>query len=222
MKKVAIIHTSSVSVVDLKSLFSEIIPNVELINIIDDSLLAEVIKNNDITPAVISRMCTYVKIAESLGADLILNQCSSVGESADIARKCVSTKFLKVDEPMAVRAVELGSKIGVIATVSSTVKPSCNLIKNTATMMNKEVTVTSYLVENALDILMKEKNIEKHNMLVLNEIKKAALVNDVVVLAQGSMITMLPYLNNFGKPVLTSPRMAVETIKRMLDERGGK
>ena len=46
-------------------------PEVEIINIIDDSLLAEVKKNNGVTPAVIGRMCRYVQSAESLGVDLI-------------------------------------------------------------------------------------------------------------------------------------------------------
>jgi hypothetical protein len=41
-KKVAIIHTSFVSVNELKALFGEIIPEASLINIVDDSLLAQV------------------------------------------------------------------------------------------------------------------------------------------------------------------------------------
>ena len=63
MKKMAIIHTSAVSLQDLTALCQEIMPEVEIINIIDDSLLAEVKRNNGITPAVISRMCRYVQSA---------------------------------------------------------------------------------------------------------------------------------------------------------------
>ena len=66
------------------------------------------------------------------------------------------------------------------------------------------------------DILMKEKNQEKHNELVLKEIKKAEQECDVIVLAQGSMTVMLPYLEGISKPVLTSPRRAVERVKQML------
>ena len=50
MKKMAIIHTSAVSLQDLTTLCQEIMPEVEIINIIDDSLLAEVKRNNGITP----------------------------------------------------------------------------------------------------------------------------------------------------------------------------
>lgn len=38
MQKVAVIHTSPVSLNELKALFAELLPEVEMINIIDDSL----------------------------------------------------------------------------------------------------------------------------------------------------------------------------------------
>jgi len=83
--KVAIVHTIFVSVDALKQLFSEIIPEVDLINILDDSLLAEVMENGKVTPRVIRKMNTYFENAESMGVNAIFNQCSSVGDAADIA-----------------------------------------------------------------------------------------------------------------------------------------
>ena len=53
MQKVAVIHTSPVSLNELKALFAELLPEVEMINIIDDSLLEEVKRNNGITPGII-------------------------------------------------------------------------------------------------------------------------------------------------------------------------
>lgn len=215
--KVVMIHTSPVSLNELKALCAEIIPGVELVNIIDDSLLDEVKKNGTLTPAILSRMCQYVQIADKLEPDLIFNQCSSVGEAFDLAKQCTSRKTLKIDEAMAEKAVALGMKIGVIATVASTMLPSCNLVKTKAEAVGKKVEVREYLVDGALDILMKEKNVEKHNQLVLDQIQKAAEENDVVVLAQGSMTSLLPYLDGIAKPVLTSPRLAIERIKQILE-----
>ena len=86
-KKVAIIHTSFVSVDDLKGLFQEIVPDAELYNIVDDSLLREVLRNGGVTEGVRQRMIQYAKHAESIGVDLVFNQCSSVGEAADEAAK---------------------------------------------------------------------------------------------------------------------------------------
>lgn len=213
--KVVLIHTSPVSLNDLKALFKEIVPEVEMVNIIDDSLLEEVKKNGQINPAIISRMCAYVQVAKTLKPDLIFNQCSSVGEAFDIARKQADCKTLKIDEAMAEKAIELGNRIGVVATVASTVKPSCNLVRTKAKEANKDVTVTEYLVDGALDILMSG-DVDKHNELVIKAIRKAEAENDVVVLAQGSMTAILPLLGETTKPVLTSPRLAVERVKKEL------
>lgn len=210
MKKIVMIHTSPVSLNDLKALVKKYMPDVELVNIIDDSLLEEVKKNNGPTPQIISRMNMYVQVANSLHPDLIFNQCSSVGEAFDVAKKSTTIPTLKIDEPMAKKAVELGNKIGVIATVKSTMLPSCNLIKR------KAVEVIEYLVDGALDILMKEKNVEKHNQLVLSKIEEASKACDVIVLAQGSMTAILPYIKNVDKPVLTSPELAIQTAKDMI------
>ena len=188
MKKIVMIHTSPVSLNDLKALVKQYMPDVELVNIIDDSLLEEVKKNNGPTPQIISRMNMYVQVANSLHPDLIFNQCSSVGEAFDVAKKSTTIPTLKIDEPMAKKAVEA----------------------------NKDVEVIEYLVDGALDILMKEKNVEKHNQLVLSKIEEASKACDVIVLAQGSMTAILPYIKNVDKPVLTSPELAIQTARDMI------
>ena len=57
MKNIAVIHTSFVSIADLGALFTEIIPEARIVNIVDDSLLPEVMENGGVTPAVTRRIC---------------------------------------------------------------------------------------------------------------------------------------------------------------------
>lgn len=216
MKQIYIIHTSLVSYEELTMLFAEIFPEAKVFNIIDDSLLHDVSLNGKVNEKIIGRMCKYFDAAAQNGADLIINQCSSVGEAADIAAKTVGIPVLKIDEAMAEKAVELGTKIGVIATVKSTMAPSCNLIKSKAQKVHKDVYITEYLVNGALDVLMKEKNRKKHNEMVIKAIKTAEKQCDVVVLAQGSMTVLLPELIDAKKIILTSPRLCVEKARKML------
>ena len=216
MKKVYIIQTSLVSQVELNALFAELVPDAKVHNLVDDSLLYDVMQNGGITPKVIARMCAYVQAAADNGADLIFNQCSSVGEAADIAAKLVAVPVLKVDSPMAEKAVELGRKIGVVATVQSTMKPSCNLIRAKAAAAGKSVEIVEYLVDGALTVLLKENNRAKHNAMVLDSVKRAEAECDVIVLAQGSMTVLLPELTDIRKPVLTSPRLGVERARKIL------
>lgn len=131
-KKIAIVQTSLVSHKYLNEQFKEKAPDLKIVNIVDDSLLSEVSSNGGITSGIVNRMCKYFDVAASLGVDLILNQCSSVGEAADIAANTIDIPVLRIDEPMAQAAIQLGKKIAVVATVSSTMLPSCNLIRREA------------------------------------------------------------------------------------------
>lgn len=215
MKKVIIIHTSMVLHDTLKNLFHEIIPEAEVRNIMDDTLLAEVSQNGKITPAIVRRLGKYIEEAELLGADLIFSSCSSMGGAIDIVKNLVNAPILKIDQEMADTAVNIGNKIAVIATVKSTVEPSCNLVKNAGEALGKNVEVVPVLVDGALDILMSGDR-KKHNMLVHKAVLEAEKTCDVIVLAQGSMTVLLPELTDIKKPVLTSPRMGVERARKIL------
>lgn len=215
-KLIVVIHTSFVSVDDLKNFFTTIIPDALVHHIVDDSLLAEVMANGGITPFIVRRVCSYARFAEELGADLIFNQCSSVGEAVNVARHVVSVPITKVDEPMAEQAVALGTRIAVVATVASTMKPSVGLVYEAAAKAGKKVEVLKCLVDGALDVLMKEGNKEKHNQLVLEEIHRVATSCDVIVLAQGSMLVLLPHLKDIPVPVLTSPEAGVKRAAELL------
>ena len=151
---------------------------------------------------------------------MIINQCSSVGEAADAIMPFLDTPVLKIDQAMAERAVELGRKIAVIATVESTTGPSVRLIENVAAKMGKEIEVDLHLVEGAMMVLIEQGDAEKHNRMVLGEVQKAAKDNDVVVLAQGSMTVLLPLLKDIPVPVLSSPRLCVERVKELLEAQG--
>ena len=215
-KKVAIIHTSFVSVNDLKSLFAEMMPQVQLVNIVDDSLLPEVIAAGSLTRDVTRRICAYAVEAQAIGADLIFNQCSSVGEAVDVARELINIPYLKVDEPMAEEAVRIGGNISVVATVASTLGPSTRLVERAAAKVGKQVNIKPCLVEGAFDILYYKGDRETHNRMTVERIRQEAASADVVVLAQGSMICLLPEIADLATPVLTSPRSGVARVKEVL------
>lgn len=215
-KSIAIVQTSAVSSAELKALCEEIMPEVTVYQIIDDSLIKEVNANDGPTYGVKRRMYNYYQQAESLGVDAILNQCSSVGEVADAIKPFISVPVVKVDEAMAEKAVSLGKKIAVVATVPTTVGPSVRLVEQKAREMGKEIEIETHLVKDAMMILIEKGDVETHNKMVLGEVEAAAESCDVVVLAQGSMTVLLPLLGHIQKPVLTSPRLGVERVKKVL------
>ena len=215
-KSIAIVETSTVSYTDLKALCQQIIPEVTVHQIIDDSLIREVNANCGPTAAVKRRMYAYYQAAASLGVDLILNQCSSVGEVAEEMKQFIDIPIVKIDEAMARKAVSLGKRIAVIATVKSTVGPSVRLVESMAREAGTEITLNQYLVDGAMMMLIEKGDVEGHNKMVIGTVEKAAEENDVIVLAQGSMIVLAPLLGHIQKPVLTSPKLAIEYVKELL------
>lgn len=215
-KSIAIVQTSAVSSAELKALCEEIMPEVTVYQIIDDSLIKEVNANDGPTYGVKRRMYNYYQQAESLGVDAILNQCSSVGEVADAIKPFISVPVVKVDEAMAEKAVSLGKKIAVVATVPTTVGPSVRLVEQKAREMGKEIEIETHLVKDAMMILIEKGDVETHNNMVLGEVEAAAESCDVVVLAQGSMVVLLPELADIQKPVLSSPELGVRKARQLL------
>lgn len=216
MKKIVLLHTSMVSFDVFNQLFKELIPESEIMNIVDEDLLATLNKNRGITKSIIQRICMYAMFAEKSGADMIFSQCSSTREAIECARKTVEIPIVMVDDGMASKAVSLGSKIGVVATAAATLNPTSKALNEAALDANQKLAIKCYLADGALDILMKEKNRDKHDQIVLELIEKAQMENEVIVLAQGSMITLLPFLDRFKVPVLTSPRLGVERARSIL------
>lgn len=217
MKKIGIIHTSFVSVEDLKRLFKEIIPDAVLTNIVDDSLLREVSANGGINENIIRKMCIYADNLRREKVDLIFNQCSSVGEAFEIATLDYEIPVLRVDRAAAEKAAEIAkTEIAVVATVKSTVAPSTRIVERAVEKLGKNIRVKPILVDGALEILMKEGDREKHNQLVKEAIREAEKTADVIVLAQGSMLVLEPELVGYDKPILTTPKLGVEMAKEML------
>ena len=215
-KKIAIIETTLVPLQDLRELFFELIPDAEIISFVDDSMLKEVITAGKPTPDVIRRYCSYAVNAESIGSDLIFNQCSSVGEIVDIAQQMVSVPIFKTDLPMVQEAVEKGSKIGVVATLNTTLNPTNRLIQKVADEKGKNITLVPRLAEGAFELVSKGDK-EGHNRLVIKTIQELASYVDIIALAQGSMAVLIPDLKGVDIPVLSSPRSGVLGAKAFLE-----
>jgi len=201
----------------MQDLYKEIMPEVRLINIIDDSLLPDVMEVGKITPEVTSRMVDYVVAAEKTGADAILSLCSSLGPSIDEARKHVKVPVIKIDDAMTELAVKNAKKIGVMATVPTTLGPTVDLIKEKADKLKKSVEVTPCLVKGAFELLMSGDK-DNHDAMVMESAKELAKTIDIIVFAQASMTRLAGYVSRgVEKDVLTSPRLGIEHTKAVLD-----
>ena len=104
-KTLGLIHTSATLVPVFAELCNQYLPNIKVFNIVDDSLIKNVIACNELTPATARRVVNYVGSAELAGADYILVTCSSIGTAVETAALLTNVPVIRVDQPMADLAV---------------------------------------------------------------------------------------------------------------------
>jgi len=216
----ALIHTSEVFLsveTQMKQMFAEIMPDVRLINILDDSLLPDVMAENAVSTNVTRRICLYALAAEAAGANAILSLCSSMGSAIDAARKLVNIPVIKIDDAHTEKAVREANHIGVLATAATTLGPTGALLKEKAALVGKEIQVRPMLASSAFEALMRgEKDL--HDALLLDAARQLAPSVDLILFAQASMTRLAPAVQAAtGRTVLTSPRLAIEYTRLVLE-----
>jgi alkanesulfonate monooxygenase SsuD/methylene tetrahydromethanopterin reductase-like flavin-dependent oxidoreductase (luciferase family) len=124
---------------------------------------------------------------------------------------------IKIDDAHTEKAAREASRIGVMATVATTLGPTVALIKEKAARMNKAVDVRESLSGGAFEALMRGEK-DKHDAMVVEAARKLAPQVELILFAQASLTRLAPAVQDAtGLPVLTSPRLAIEYTKRVLD-----
>ena len=216
-KKLGLVHTSATLVPVFGALCKEKLPGVEVFNIADDSLVKGIIAAGSLTAQISRRVASYLESAELAGADYIMVTCSSIGPAVETAAKLTGVPVLRVDQPMADKAVVTGKRIGVIATLSTTLEPTADLIQRRAAKAGKVIELTSRLCEGAFDALMSG-DAAKHDAMVAAALKELSKQVDVIVLAQASMARVVDGLpaEDRKTPILASPPIAVDYLATVL------
>lgn len=219
MTKAALVYTSTTpELIELveREVRKNIGEDAELISLQDPSILADVRAAGYVTPAAAARLIGMYMKAVGEGAEAILNICSSVGEVADsvqCAAAYIGVPIVRIDEEMCREAVRLGRRVGVLATLATTLEPTKNTIKRVARAMGTHAELVDGLIDGAFGL-----DQEQFRKLLLEAAGKIADQVDVIVLAQGSMAYVEEDLHQaYGIPVLSSPRFGAAELKKALD-----
>ena len=220
-KTIAILHTSFVFVsveTVINDLIEELIPGAEVMHFVDSDVLATVMREQRISDKSAARMTHLAQAAELAGADIIFSACSSLGPALDVAAQNVSIPVVKIDEAMAILAARDGQRIGVLATVPTTLGPTSDLILATAAELGRTVSIEQRLCAGAFDVLMSGDR-STHDAMITEQAKDLAGSVDIIVLSQASMNRLAGDLaDQTGLPVLASPRIGVELLAQRVAE----
>jgi Asp/Glu/hydantoin racemase len=216
MAKLAFIHTVSGLVERFRQLARTEMNDWSTYAVVDESLLLDTIDRGTLSPKTKQRLAGYVFGAADAGADAIVVTCSTLGDVVDAIMPLSPVPLFRIDRGMAEAAVRRARRIGVLATLPTTLKPTASLLEKVAAEAGTVCEVTSRLCEGAFAKL-RTGDKAAHDESVRAGFSELATSVDLVVLAQASMADSI---NTDGTatpvPFLTSPEIGMAEIARCL------
>ncbi|MES2712229.1 MAG: aspartate/glutamate racemase family protein [Pseudomonadota bacterium] len=207
--RIALIHALRHSPAAIGEAFARLWPEPILMNLLDDSLSADLAREGALTPAMTTRFLTLADYAVSTGADAILFTCSAFGPCIDaVAAAHPNIPVLKPNEAMIEEAKAAGTHIGLLATFAGT-------LASMPAEFPAHMTITTKLAEGALAAL-DAGNPTEHDYLAAKAARDLKHC-DAIALGQFSLARAAAAVATAtGKRVLTTPDSAVLALKRRL------
>ncbi|WP_270938283.1 aspartate/glutamate racemase family protein [Falsiroseomonas oryzae] len=207
--RIALIHALRHSPPPIEAAFRAAWPAARLMNLLDDSLSADLARDGRLTPAMTDRFLTLSRYAARTGADAILFTCSAFGPCIEAcARDLAPMPVLKPNEAAIAETVRLGRRIGLLATFPGT-------LASMPAEFPPGVEVVPCLAEGAL-VALDAGDVERHDRLAA-EAARSLRDCDVVLLGQFSLARAAAAVEAAaGRPVVTTPDSAVRKLKAML------
>jgi Asp/Glu/hydantoin racemase len=214
-KTLAFIHTSPVLVPAFSRLAQDLLPGIETFHVVDESLIRNTIRAGELTKTTVGRVVKLIGHAHEGGADAVMVTCSSIGPSIDVARLVYDFPVFRIDEAMAEKAVATADTVGVAATLSTTLEPTIALLERTAKRAGREVRIVPHLCEGAFAAVLSG-DTARHDRMVEQALHELAPQVDVIVLAQASMARVAEAMGPGAAAVLSSPELAVRSVREAL------
>jgi Asp/Glu/hydantoin racemase len=207
--RIALIHALKHSIVPIEESFSRLWPEPTLMNLLDDSLSADLARDGQLTAGMTDRFLSLGRYARLTGADAILFTCSAFGPCIEaVAREHAPMPVLKPNEAMIEQAAARGDRIGLLSTFAPT-------LDSMPREFPRGLQIVPKLVEGALAALDRGERAQ-HDRLVA-EASRELRDCDLIALAQYSMAPAAAQVAEAsGRPVLTTPDSAVLKLKQLL------
>src|SRR5882762_2550091 len=207
--RITLVHALKHSIQPIEASFAKLWPDARLMNLMDDSLSADLARDGGLSDAMTGRFLGLGCYAAGTGSDAILFTCSAFGPCIEaVARAHAPMPVLKPNEAMIEQAAALGRQIGLLATFAPTLASMPQEFPGSITLVPK-------LAEGALAALDRGDRAE-HDRLVV-EASRDLRDCDLIALAQYSMAPAVDLVAEAtGRPVLTTADSAVMKLKKML------
>lgn len=211
MARIALIHALRHSPPPIEAAFARLWPGQILMNLLDDSLSADLAREGRLTPTMTNRFRTLADYAIGTGADAILFTCSAFGPCIEaVTAEHSALPVLKPNEAMIEEIVASGARrIGLVASFPGT-------LSSMPPEFPADMTVVTALAHGALAAL-DAGDVASHDRLVVQAARSLADC-DAIALGQFSLAHVAPMVAEAtGKPVFSTPESAVRKLRRLLE-----
>ncbi len=207
--RIALIHALRHSPPPIEAAFRALWPEPALMNLLDDSLSADLARDGHLTEVMTQRFLALASYAVGTGAAGILFTCSAFGPCIEaVKREFPDIPVLKPNEAMIEEAVAAGATIGLMATFAPT-------LVSMPAEFPPGITLVPKLVEGALAALDRGE-VAEHDRLAAAAATSLSGC-DVIALAQFSLARAAEGVARAsGRKVLTTPESAVRKLRALL------
>lgn len=222
MPVLGLIHNSATLVPIFNEIAARVMPaDVRLLHFVDESTIKNTIAAGHLQKATMRQVIRLVGSTFDAGCDVAMVTCSSIGKAVEMAAELYDQPVLRVDRAMAEKAVATGDRIGVVATLSTTLNPTAELIRRVAAERGKQIELVEHLCEGAFDAVMAGDG-ATHDRIVGEGLTRGMQGVDAIVLAQASMARVVASLPEgaVAAPVYASPELGMMHARDMLAELG--
>ena len=216
-RSVSLLHTAPAAIPPVMQYWGSAAPEFELTNQMDDGILRFFAAGD--YPSAEGRLASMIDAARTVyRAEAAMITCSSVPRSmVRSLERTAGIPLMKIDEPMARRAIATGRRVGVAATFPPTIPTTTQMLRETAEDAGASIELVPHLVAGAFDALLNGRPAEHDALLLAGLDELAAQHVDVIVLAQVSMSRILPSLGGrFTVPVLSSLETSLAAMRALL------
>lgn len=213
MNRLAFIHTAAWHAERFHDLARQKLHGWTSYAVVDESLLLDTIAQGELTPRTVQRLAGYVFAAADAGASAVVVTCSTLGTAVDAIRPIAPVPLFRIDRGMAEEAVSRARRIGILATLKTTLVPTAKLLAEAAEAAGASCEISELLCDGAFAKL-KAGDRAAHDNAVRAGFSALAAGVDLVVLAQASMADAIS--GTSACPYLTSPEIGMEHIARQL------
>jgi Asp/Glu/hydantoin racemase len=207
--RIALIHALRHSPPPIEAAFAALWPEARLMNLLDDSLSADLARDGRLTSAMGQRFLALGRYALGTGADGVLFSCSAFGPCIEAcARDLSPVPVLKPNAAAIEEACAIGSRVGLLASFPGT-------LASMPAEFPAGVTVVPCLAEGALAALDAGDR-ATHDRLAVEAARRLAGC-DVILIGQFSLSPVAQAVAEAtGLPVVTTPASAVRRLKALL------